>query len=381
VKEIDTWAALFEEVAVVGLQGTGLPDADAICYGEPNVSVILIGEYSRRQGFRGRVNLAMEFPLWMARGIGVLRADDVVMARGPDATGFVGGILSAFSRRCHFAKYADQWARYAAEPLGFRLQKWFYRSGAFHGPVLVYAATDPQRPHLVPMVTASLSRSEWEEAEKAMDNRGLPPPWCVLFVGRLEKAKGVDLLIDAIADIHEMGHQVHLDIVGEGPERGSLAARASARGLIDTVTFHGWVGKDALRERYSAANLFIHPSRLEGFGKVLIEAMAYALPIIGTDVGVSRELLSPPLYGLLVPPGRADSIREAILECIRSPSAAARMGGNARVRSESFLLEGLKVRLGDFLAEKLPVLRRYAVPPARDSLGGIDVHSEGAEEE
>lgn len=115
------------------------------------------------------------------------------------------------------------------------------------------------------------------------------PRWKIdaLFVGRLESEKHPCLALDAIAAAREAGHDVGLTIVGEGSERDALVERARSAGIADRVEFMGW--RTDILPFLARAEVLLVPSRYEGYGLVIVEALAAGVPVIATDVGVARE--------------------------------------------------------------------------------------------
>jgi colanic acid/amylovoran biosynthesis glycosyltransferase len=169
----------------------------------------------------------------------------------------------------------------------------------------------------------------------------------VLTVGRLVAVKGHSVLLDAIGQLRARGGlRVALEIVGDGPRRAALEERTRALGLTDLVTFHGRVGHDDITRHYAAADVFCLPSFAEGVPVVLMEAMAMELPVVATDVMGVRELVEDGATGLLVRPGRADLLADAI----------ARLAGDADLRR----------RLG--AAGRQTVLREFDVRQAAEQI-------------
>ncbi len=144
------------------------------------------------------------------------------------------------------------------------------------------------------------------------------PKTGLLSVGSLTHVKGHDQLLRALALIPEIG----LDIVGDGPNLGSLRALAAALGLAERVTFHGAVTHDALPRYYQAALLNVLPSRHEAFGMVVTEAASCGLPTVGFDFGVLQALHHH--AGVAVPPGDVSALAAAIQALLAdSPRLAA----------------------------------------------------------
>ena len=107
-------------------------------------------------------------------------------------------------------------------------------------------------------------------------------PARLAWAGRLVEGKGLEALISAVAA--EPG--IELDILGDGPARGALAAAADSAGVGDRVTWAGLVGdRVAYLDRLAAADAFVFPSPAEGFPKVILDAFAVGLPVLATRAG------------------------------------------------------------------------------------------------
>ena len=117
-------------------------------------------------------------------------------------------------------------------------------------------------------------------------------------VGRLERVKGHDVLIEALVDLPA---DCHVVLAGDGSCRAELLGQAARLGLADRVHFLGPV--QAPEALYPAFDLFCLPSRAEGFPRTLIEAQAAGIPVVATDVGGAREAVCPST-GRLAPPER-----------------------------------------------------------------------------
>lgn len=352
VREVDIWARIFTDVLVVSRLGSGPAAADAVPYAEKNIHLHFLSGPQNTDGLSGKLRLALAGPAWLVEGLRLLRTGDILLARGPDSIGFLGWLVSRFTSLPRFAKYADQWENFPGEPPGYRLQKMFYRSRTFGGPVMIYGAADERYPHWVPFFTSGVSRAEWYAAGQAISGRPQSPPYRLLFAGRLVYFKGADILLQAMKRLQDEGLPVLLDLVGDGPEREKLEALIVEHGLRN-VTLHGWLGLQALAERYTNAHIFVHPSRKEGFGKVLVEAMSYGLPIVGADVGVSRELVQKNQVGLLFQNENAVDLADQIKKMINSDDLIDRFSGKGRQLSQSMLLEGLEERYCEFIVKTM----------------------------
>ena len=144
------------------------------------------------------------------------------------------------------------------------------------------------------------------------------PTLNLLSVGRLERHKGHACLIRAAAHI-PAGIPWILTIAGSGPEQKTLETLITELNMQDKIKITGEITDTALAELYKHADIFIHPSLeipegVEGFGIVLLEAMAHRIPVIASRSGGIPEVLAEGACGRLVPPGKTDELMTAIVD-------------------------------------------------------------------
>jgi glycosyltransferase involved in cell wall biosynthesis len=159
----------------------------------------------------------------------------------------------------------------------------------------------------------------------------------VLFVGRLVERKGVAHLIEALGQLKNQ-NRTQLVVVGEGPERPRLEARARELGLSDRVVFRGRISDAELRRAYEMADVFVLPAVLdargdtEGLGVVLLEAMNYGVPVIASRIGGIVDIVTDNETGILVPPGDAAALAGALQALLVDVSRARQLGEAGRRR-------------------------------------------------
>jgi glycosyltransferase involved in cell wall biosynthesis len=164
---------------------------------------------------------------------------------------------------------------------------------------------------------------------------GLPPEaYVIVGIGRLVPIKGFDLLVDILADVVAQVPQTHLLLIGEGVERPALEARAAALGVADRLHITGSV-TDVIG-RLAGADVLAAPSRNEGMGRVLVEAMALGLPVVGTRVGGIVDVIADQECGLLVPPDDAAALATALVGLGQDAAWRAKLGAAARPHAEAF---------------------------------------------
>lgn len=172
----------------------------------------------------------------------------------------------------------------------------------------------------------------------------------VLFAGRHVPYKGVDVLLRALR-----GTPVTAVIAGDGPQRTAWESLAGELHLGSQVRFTGDVPDAELRALFHASSAFVLPSvtRAEAFGYVQLEAMACGIPIVSTDVPSGVPWVNQhERTGLVVPAGRAEPLRAAIVRLMSDPALRARLGEGGRERvAREFTLARLRERLRGFYEE------------------------------
>jgi glycosyltransferase involved in cell wall biosynthesis len=113
----------------------------------------------------------------------------------------------------------------------------------------------------------------------------------LLAVGLLYEAKGYELLLEAVSRLADERRAFHIDVVGDGPDRGAYEELAASLGVADRVTFHGLKTKPEVAAFMRSADLFVLTSRYDNNPCVLIEAMASGLPVVATAVGGIPEIV------------------------------------------------------------------------------------------
>jgi teichuronic acid biosynthesis glycosyltransferase TuaC len=151
----------------------------------------------------------------------------------------------------------------------------------------------------------------------------------ILYLGSLIPRKSVDTLIDAHARLERAGHQVVTAIVGDGPAAPQLE-EAIRRNNLSGVIMAGSQPPSTVPAWLAGADVLVLPSLSEGRPTVVIEAMAYGLAVVGTDIPGTRELVSPELTGFLVPPRDDDALAQRLLQLALNPGTRAAMGQEAR---------------------------------------------------
>jgi glycosyltransferase involved in cell wall biosynthesis len=151
---------------------------------------------------------------------------------------------------------------------------------------------------------------------------GLAGKTVLMTLGRLvstERYKGFDETIEALPELFAAMPDVAYLVVGDGSDRERLEQKARALGVADRVVFTGNVPEAEKADHYRLADVYVMPSQGEGFGFVLLEAMACGIPVIASSIDGGREAVRDGLLGALVDPDDRPQLVRAILAALRQP--------------------------------------------------------------
>ena len=179
------------------------------------------------------------------------------------------------------------------------------------------------------------------DGNETREKLGIPVKRRVIgVVGRLENRKGHRFFMDSVRSLAVRESRALGLIVGEGKARGDLESYRDALGLHDQIQFLGFCPD--LGEALSVMDIFVMPSRMEGFPLAILEAMAAGKPVVATSVGGNDEAVQHGVTGLIVPYDDVQAMVQAILTLLQDDELRVKMGeaGQKRVR-EQFSLEAM----------------------------------------
>jgi glycosyltransferase involved in cell wall biosynthesis len=161
----------------------------------------------------------------------------------------------------------------------------------------------------------------------------------VLFLGRLDKEKGIYELVEAATGVCREFPKAVVRFGGIGETEG-IKQHAAATGISDRVEVLGWLSGTEKLDALRTATIYVLPSFAEGLPMGILEAMAAGLPIVASRVGGIPDVVEDGLHGILVEAGNVAELTEALLKLLRDPALCARMGAAGRRRvAEKYLPE------------------------------------------
>jgi glycosyltransferase involved in cell wall biosynthesis len=193
-------------------------------------------------------------------------------------------------------------------------------------------------PERVAVVPEPIDLDEWRRRFAAAERRVSSRP-TVLAVARMYPRKRLDDLLRAAAALRRRIPDVHVRIVGDGPERNRLERLHAELGLADTVVLLGEVSRAELSVEYVSADCFCLPTIQEGFGLVFAEAMAAGLPVVACRAAAVPEIVVDGRTGLLVTPERPDELATAMETVLMNHGLRKELADHARRRVEAYGLD------------------------------------------
>jgi len=251
-----------------------------------------------------------------------------------------------------------------AEPMIGLERKLFQESAGIHAisaaiahEIEVAYAIDFGKTH---MAIVPLGQEDWSvlpvHSPDPLPNEGIR----LLFVGRLEERKGIDVLMKALPSLLTTYPELYVDIVGNDrlanqngtTYRGDFEGAYKDSGFFNRVRFHGEIDEERLRGFYKECDIFVAPSRFESFGLILLEAMMFSKPVVACRAGGMVEVVDEGVSGLLASPGDPLSLANAIGTLVADAGLRAKMGGAGRGRYEArFTPDRMAADLMTFLVE------------------------------
>ena len=298
-----------------------------------------------------------------------MRRADAIHVRCPGNLGLIGAVFAPLFSRHLVAKYASQWNSFPGENWTWRLQKAILRSPWWRGPVTVYGQWPNQPSHVIPFFTSVMTTGQLARAGAAASKRSFGSPLRVLFVGRLSHDRNVDILVSAIAKLKSRCVPLDCTIVGDGPQRPGLEEQVAGSGLLDRVRFAGGIHFEKVLDYYEQADVLVLAGNSEGWGKALVEGMAFGLICVGSDRGPVPEMLAGG-RGLIVPPRDVEVLVKTLEQIALAPQNYQAMRKRAAAWAKKYSLEGLKQALHDLLTVRWGVPLSGGFPPVGGRPGG-----------
>jgi D-inositol-3-phosphate glycosyltransferase len=210
-------------------------------------------------------------------------------------------------------------------------------------------------PHKIGVIPAGVDPELFRPGDqiRARSVLGLGEKRVILYVGRVEPLKGLDILINAFALLEDTNDTRLLVVggrLGQESELDRLRSVAVQLGIGDRVTFAGAVKHAELPDYYNAADIFVLPSYYESFGLVALEAMACGTPVVVSRVGGLKTFIKDGEHGYLIPWQCPEPFAQRMDVLLSNPGLRESMGRAARGAAQKMSWSGVADRMLDFYA-------------------------------
>jgi len=159
----------------------------------------------------------------------------------------------------------------------------------------------------------------------------------ILSIGRFDKLKGYEFLLEAMKQVLEINKDVDLLIVGCGPEEHNIKRIAKNLDILDNVIFIDFIPPNDLPVYYSSSEFFALATLCESFGITFVEAMACGIPVVSTNVAAVPEVVGD--TGILVEPRNSDQLAEAMLKLLSDEDLRQELSKKALKQAQKFSIE------------------------------------------
>ncbi len=350
VREMNIWFSLVGEIRVVAPRVKFEEDSiDSKFLTTNQLSFTSIPSFNTLTGI-GKIKSAFIVPLIFFKCVKEMMWADHIHLRCPGNLGLIGLVAQIFFPfKSKTVKYAGNWDDYSGEHLSYKIQKFLSRNTflSHNMRVLIYGQWNNFTRNCVSFFTASYTESEFAILPKK--KRVTDPVLKFLFAGTLDERKRPDLSIEAVRILIASGiTNIELDIVGIGPYRERCEKLITEYGLQEKVFLRGNVSQQEIKHYYSEAHFLVFISRMEGWPKVVAEAMSWGCVPITTAISCVPWMLHHQSRGRIVPQD-ASSVAIEISKIVKGEIDYEVLSTNAVQWSRQYTLEKFKSEIKTFL--------------------------------
>ena len=350
VNEINYLADYWEEIVHVACLYEETPPSSALPYTHAAIKFVPLPPYGGKK-LRDKLDILFKIPKISSQVIKSLKGATEVQLRLPTSMGvFLLPLFSFFLPRKYtlWVKYAGNWSQ-QAPPLSYRLQRWWLKKNAAKCKVTINGFWPNQPKNCYSFENPCLTEEDLASGTAIAEQKVFNGFYTFAFVGRLEEAKGVGRIVEALKAIpFEKINKIHF--VGDGLQMDSYKEITSFLG--DKVVFHGFLGKKDTHAVVAHAHFFLLPSDSEGFPKVIAEAACYgAIPVV-SDVGSIPHYINSS-NGFVWKINQAITFSEVLKTAVHTPPATLQeMAQNGTAVAQLFTFNQYKNKLERLIFNK-----------------------------
>jgi glycosyltransferase involved in cell wall biosynthesis len=317
-KQLDVWFAEFDHVIIAAHVQPGDPPPYHRRLDHQNIEFVALRR-AGGSGFRAKVDVVVALLSWVRVLVPLLRRASAVHLRTPCNMTLAAIPLARVLAPNRYAIYADNWEPLGVEPISYRIQRWML--GHFGGVVHAYVPPEAHvAPHIRPNISPSFTQSELDalddtvvrRVERLRTDPVAERELRLCIVGTFSERKNQTTVIRALDVLRDRGIPVQLRLAGTGRAEATARALVAQLGLEAEVEFLGHIGRDALADLLTWADVNVLVSRAEGFGKVFLEGMAFGCPAVCGAGAMQRSMVGSGTRGRQADPASPTDIADAL---------------------------------------------------------------------
>ncbi len=328
LREIEYLAGIFDKIIWFGYPSG---KRESFLYRAPNSTNIELRIFPYARGgssIRDKLKIVPYLPALIINVIKILFQYEYIHTRGPSIPAFIAILFSNFFLTKRFwHKYAGSW-NHPSPPLAYRLQRKLLKKSRH--PVTINGFWGDTNPLILSFENPCFSSAELREAMRQEKNFNVEQ-YHVIFVGRLEEAKGIFQVVQAALTL---GKRFNWYLVGEGKEYSNVLKRVEGNSNIHVL---GALNREELNKLYSKSHFIVLPSASEGFPKVISEACGYGcIPVVSPVSSIIQYITNE--FGFVLPNDSSEAIIKAF-EWLQTDSELEKKSVLARSFASAFTYE------------------------------------------
>lgn len=313
VAEINYLAPFWKEVVHIACLSNTLGDNSMLPYTEDNIRFCPIPTFGGTS-LKEKIKVFTQAPEIIKTIFKELEGATHVQVRVPMGIGIYVLPLFKFLPRKYklWVKYANNW-EHVSKSSGYRFQRWILKKNFLKCPVTINGFWPDQATHLKSFENPCITETQLSLGSRL--NKDFNGPFKLVFAGRLESAKGIDLLIDALEKFPKEKIEEWV-FLGDGPLKDKLKTALLNQGYKTRIL--GFVSQELVHDELRGAHFLILPSRSEGFPKVIAEAWNYGCIPISSAVGSIPHYLEDGTNGFIISKLKKEGVAQTVNKALNS---------------------------------------------------------------
>ena len=319
VEEIDHLGTKFDKILHIAFSIKHFPEKSYKEYKLQNIDFDFV-DPAGGQTIKEKLKIVSLIPQYIKTILKHRKHFDAIHIRCPANISLISIILFSILKKPKiiWVKYAGNWNPTKWLSFTSFFQKWWLNTNMHRGLVTINGKWPNQPKHVKTFLNPSFTKKDY--MKNIMTKKKSSKFIKIIFVGRIEKNKGMYTLFKIILKLIQLNVKFKIDIVGDGPEKKYYSNKSNELGMSNYVNFIGWVSRENMNNYYARSHFNILPSLSEGWPKVLSEGMQFGVIPIANDVGAISQILKQYKCGKVIKKNNVNDFVKAILFYINNPN-------------------------------------------------------------